>query len=289
MTLHPHATRSGPEPWLSVGRYQLFSRLLVGIELYTDPGTIRDVLLAAQVDALIATIDVQQRRTAIPLQALAEQLDLTSYTWLGTTSFAQSPEQAVEIARGLRRGLGIELIKLDVRDSANQPDREGTLLATRLLLADGFHLMPLIQPHVATALTLRELGCCAIRLLAAPVASRRGIVDPGAITACIEAVGGPVVVEGGLGSPAHIIQAIELGATAVLVNTMVAEAAHQAGMAAAARLALLAGRLAVAARRPPAPGERAAPAVSPHRALRPEPRGSGPGSPAAGADPHDAG
>ena len=254
MTHERHAAVFGPDPWLSTGRHQLFSRLLIGIERYTDPVAVGEVLRAAGADALITTIDVQQRHSSVPLLALHDQLDLGRYVWMGTTSFAGSPGEAVATARALRSSLGIDLLKLDVRDGRQRPDTEGTLVAARVLLAEGFAVLPFIEPDVDVALALQDLGCSAIRLMAAPVASFRGIVDPAAIAKCIGSLDVPAVVEGGLGSPADITRALELGASAVLVNAMVVEATDPAAMARAAWYGLLSGGLATAARRAPRAG-----------------------------------
>jgi thiazole synthase len=92
------------------------------------------------------------------------------------------------------------------------------------------------------AKTPQDIGCSALRIMASPVASYRGIDDEPLIRKVIEAVDIPVIVEGGLGSPVHALTAMELGASAVLVNTAVAQAADPVRMAAAMRHAVLSGR-----------------------------------------------
>ena len=144
-------------------------------------------------------------------------------------------------AQALRTALGLDIIKLDVRDGTNLPDAGATLLAAKELLADGFHLMPFVQPDRHVVMQLEEMGCAAVRLMAAPVASFRGLVDVPALEGCIRALTIPAVVEGGIGSPADVTRAFELGADAVLVNTAVARANHPVRAAAAMRHAALAG------------------------------------------------
>jgi thiazole synthase len=90
---------------------------------------------------------------------------------------------------------------------------------------------------VETVARLQALGCRAIRLMASPVASYRGLDDPAALSACLRVLDVPAVIEGGLGSPEHVTQAFDLGADAVLVNTLIARADHPVGMAAAVRRA----------------------------------------------------
>jgi thiazole synthase len=238
----------GLEPWLRTGRCALRSRLLVGIEQYTDPALVGAVLEAAGAEVFIVTCDQSGSRASLLLSDLDEAVDLDRYVQVGTTSFATTADAAVRTAHQLRDAFGIDVIKLDVRDGANMPDTEATVLAARRLLADGFVLLPFIIADVGAARELEDLGCAALRLLGSEVGGYQGISDPGVISRCVERLTIPVVVEGGIGSPAHVIQAFELGASAVLVNTMIAGAADPAGMAGALQLAVLSGGLATRSR-----------------------------------------
>lgn len=229
------------EPWLRLGDREFRSRLLVGIEQYTSPALVGEVLRASGADVFITTYDLERTRSSLLLSDLDRHLDLDAYLWIGTTSFAHSAQDAVRTARRLRSALGLDIIKLDVRDATNLPDADATLLAAKELLTDGFQLLPFVLPDPEVALQLQEMGCSAVRLMAAPVASFAGLRDPDALRVCLEALTVPAVVEGGIGGPADVTRAFELGADAVLVNTAVARADSPARMAAAMRHATLAG------------------------------------------------
>lgn len=231
------------EPWLKIGAREFRSRVIVGIEQYDSVPLVRDVLNAAGADVFITTVDPDNRRSSLLLMDLEDELPLEKFTWIGTTSFARSKESAVRTARIIRESLGIEILKLDVRGEDNVPDNAGTVEAARELRAEGMELMPFILPDTGTARELEELGCAALRVMAAPVASGRGIVDPDAVRAVIDQVRIPVVVEGGLGCARHVAQAMELGAAATLVNTALVRAESPLLMAAAMRQAALAGLL----------------------------------------------
>ncbi|GCD20780.1 hypothetical protein ACFO3K_19895 [Cellulomonas algicola] len=233
----------GPEPWLRLGDRGFHSRLLVGVEQYTDPGLVGRVLTASGADVFITTYDLEQTRSSLLLSDVDREVDLGAFTWIGTTSFAHSAKDAVETARRLRDALGLDIIKLDVRDATNLPDGDATVSAAKTLLNDGFSLLPFILPDLGTARVLEGMGCSALRLMASPVASYRGLVDPDLLRGCIDAVDIPTVVEGGLGSPADVTRAFEIGASAVLVNTLVARAPDPVRMARAVRHAALAGGL----------------------------------------------
>jgi thiazole synthase len=233
----------GSQPWLRIGQRQFHSRLLLGVEQYTEPALVRDVLAASGADVFITTYDLERTRSSLLLSDLDREIDLDTLTWIGTTSFSHSAVDAVGTARQLRATLGLDIIKLDVRDGDNRPDAQATILAAKELLNDGFSLLPFLLPDIDNARVLEGMGCSALRLMAAPVGSYRGLVEPERLRACIDAVDIPTVVEGGLGSPADVTRAFELGADAVLVNTLVARATDPVRMARAVRYGALAGGL----------------------------------------------
>ncbi|WFE20058.1 thiamine biosynthesis protein ThiG [Solwaraspora sp. WMMD937] len=230
--------------WLTLGGYELTSRLLVGIEQYTSPTMVRQVLEVTNSQVFITTVDPDNNRPSLLLSDLADELPMDRYLWIGTTSFARSGSSALRTAHILRDSYGIELLKLDVRDDGNMPDNRATVEIAATLRDQGFSVLPFILPDEQDAAALESLGCSALRVMAAPVASGRGIPDPGPIRRIIDGVGIPVVVEGGLGTARHVTLAMEMGASAVLVNTALVEARQPLLMAASMRSAVEAGRLA---------------------------------------------
>jgi thiazole synthase len=231
------------EPWLTLGGYGLTSRLIVGIEQYTSPAMVRQVLEATESRVFITTVDPDNRRASLQLSDLAGELPLDEYLWVGTTSFARSADSALRTAQILRDSYGIDIIKLDVRDDDNRPANRATVEVAAKLREQGVTVLPFIVPDEADALDLQMMGCAAVRVMAAPVASGQGVLDPALIRRIIERLSIPVVVEGGLGSARHVTLAMELGASAVLVNTALTVARQPLRMAAAMRLAVHAGRL----------------------------------------------
>ena len=242
-----HAESTPAQPWLVAGGHEFRSRLILGIEQYTSPELVGAVLAAGHCDVFITTFDQSNTRTSLLLSDLDDAMDLNSLAWIGTTSFARSCGEAVDTARKLRQSFGIDVMKLDVRNSDNMPDGAQTIRAAEQLLAEGFAVLPFVTADLDVTTRLAEIGCSAIRVMASPVASARGIVDETAVRRVIETLDVPVVVEGGLGTPEHVTAAMRLGAAAVLVNTAVAIAPDSALMAAAMWHAVAAGRLAVQA------------------------------------------
>lgn len=233
------------EPWLVIGDREFQSRLILGIEQYVSAELVARVLDAGAADVFITTFDHTNTKPSLLLAELDNAMDLDRFIWIGTTSFAQSKDEALRTAQMLRKSFGIDIIKLDVRPNDNLPNNEQTVEAARELIGDGFAVLPFILPDPETARALEEIGCSAIRAMASPVASYRGINDESMIRKVIEAVDLPVIVEGGIGSPVHVVIAMQLGAAGVLVNTAVARASDPAKMAASMRHAVLAGHAAI--------------------------------------------
>lgn len=230
------------EPWLRIGTREFRSRLIVGIEQYDSVSVVRDVLTVTDADIFITTVDPDNRRSSLLLSDLDAVLDLDRFTWIGTTSFARSKEGALRTADVLRDSWGIDILKLDVRGEDNMPDNRQTIEAAHELREKDWALLPFILPDLDTAMALQDAGCSALRVMAAPVASGRGIVDPQPIQEIIDALSIPVIVEGGLGTAHHVAQAMGMGAAATLVNTALVQAKDPMKMALAMRHATMAGR-----------------------------------------------
>jgi thiazole synthase len=232
------------EPWLVIGDVQFHSRLIVGIEQYTSVELVADVLAAGDCDVFITTFDLSHERPSLMLSDLDRVMGLDHFIWIGTTSFARSMDEALNTARVLRKTFGIDIMKLDVRPRDNMPDNAQTVQAARTLVEEGFGVLPFIAPDPDVAVALQDAGCSALRVMASPVASYRGIDDVPSVHSVIESVSIPTIVEGGIGSPTHVMGAVGLGADAVLVNTAIAQAADPPRMAAAMRHAVLSARYA---------------------------------------------
>jgi thiazole synthase len=232
------------EPWLVLGEQRFRSRLLVGIEQYESASLVRQVLQASGSDVFITTMDPDNHRSSLLLTDLVDELPTSAYHWIGTTSFARSAESALKTALMLRDCHGINVMKLDVRSDDNRPDNAATIKAAETLRAEGMQLLPFILPNTDDASALERLGCAAVRVMAAPVASGRGIPGPRKLREVIEHTELPVIVEGGLGTASHVTLAMELGAAGVLVNTALVRAAEPLVLAESMKHAVRAGLLA---------------------------------------------
>jgi thiazole synthase len=127
-----------------------------------------------------------------------------------------------------------------------------TIEAARILVKEGFQVLPYVTDDPIACKRLEEIGCAAVMPLAAPIGSGLGIRNPYNLRIIIEQSRVPVIVDAGVGTASHAAEALELGCDAVLMNTAIAGAKDAILMAEAMRLAVEAGRKAFRAGRIPA-------------------------------------
>src|SRR5262249_58787503 len=154
----------------------------------------------------------------------------------------------------LAREAGVgKLVKLEVigDDKTLFPDVPATIEAAKILVKEGFVVLPYINDDPITAKRLEDIGCAAVMPLAAPIGSGLGIRNPYNIRIILEQAKVPVIVDAGVGTASDAAMALELGCDAVLMNTAIASAKDPILMADAMRQAVEAGRKAYLAGRIP--------------------------------------
>ena len=235
--------------WQLAGR-TLRSRLIVGTGKYKDEAETKAALAAS--GAEIVTVALRR----VDLNAsnnLLNWIDRERYTLLPNTAGCYTADDAVRTLR-LARELGIaDLVKLEVIGDPKTllPDNEETLVAARILIAEGFTVLPYCTDDPIVCRKLQELGCAAVMPLAAPIGSGLGIRNPHNLALIIEQATVPVIVDAGVGTASDAAVAMELGCDGVLMNTAIAAAKHPVAMAEAMRLGIVAGRMAFVAGRMP--------------------------------------
>ena len=131
------------------------------------------------------------------------------------------------------------------------PDNEGLIEATKVLVKEGFVVLPYTTDDPVVCRKLEDAGAAAVMPLGAPIGSGLGIQNPNNISIIKEFASVPVIVDAGVGSASDAAFAMELGADAVLMNTAIAQADQPILMAQAMRHAVEAGRLSFLAGRIP--------------------------------------
>lgn len=122
------------------------------------------------------------------------------------------------------------------------PDGYETIEATKILVKEGFVVLPYISPDLMVARRIEEAGAAAVMPLGAPIGSNRGFKTKELVRILINEIDLPIIVDAGLGKPSHACEAMEMGADACLVNTAIASADNPAVMAKAFGKAVQAGR-----------------------------------------------
>jgi len=173
---------------------------------------------------------------------------------LPNTAGCFDSEHAIRTARLAREALNTEWVKLEVIGDKTTlfPDNEQTLEAAKVLVKEGFIVLPYFTDDLIMAKKLLDAGCPAVMPLAAPIGSGLGVQNPANLRIMREQLPDAVIiVDAGVGTASDAAIAMELGADAILMNTAIAEAANSAQMAEAMKLTVQAGRLAYLSGRMP--------------------------------------
>lgn len=228
------------------------SRLIVGTGKYKDFAETKKAIEVS--GAEIVTVAVRRVNITDPnKENLLDYLDPKKYTILPNTAGCYNADDAVRTCR-LAREAGVgKLVKLEVigDDRTLFPDVPATLDAAKILVKEGFIVLPYINDDPITAKKLEEMGCAAVMPLAAPIGSGLGIRNPYNIKIILEHAKVPVIVDAGVGTASDAALAMEMGCDAILMNTAIAGAKDPILMAEAMRQGVEAGRKAFLAGRIP--------------------------------------
>jgi thiazole synthase len=228
------------------------SRLIVGTGKYPSHQVMKachEASGAQMVTVAVRRLDLQAKGE----DSLLHWIDTGRIQLLPNTAGCYTAEDAVRTCR-LAEELGLsKWVKLEVLgdEKTLYPDVEETLKAARVLVKEGFTVLPYTSDDVITARKLADMGCAAVMPLAAPIGSGLGIRNPHNIRLILEAVQVPVIVDAGVGTASDAAIAMELGIDGILMNTAIAQAQEPVRMARAMKLAVEAGREAFLAGRIP--------------------------------------
>lgn len=237
---------------LKIADKEFSSRFMIGTGKYPDFEVMEKAHSAS--GSQIVTVAIRRVDIGAPGHVgLMDHIDLDKYWILPNTAGCATAEEAIRIAR-LSRAMGINnWIKLEVIPDPTflLPDPIATLEAAKVLVEEGFVVLPYINADPILAKRLEEVGCATVMPLASPIGSGRGVRNLDNIKIIIEQSNIPVIVDAGLGVPSDAATVMELGADACLLNTAVALAQDPEKMALAFKLGIEAGRAAYEAGRIP--------------------------------------
>ncbi|XXF80892.1 thiazole synthase [Myxococcaceae bacterium GXIMD 01537] len=237
---------------LTIAGVTFQSRLIIGTGKYPS----FDIMKQCHEASGAEMVTVAVRRLDLKAQgeaSLMNWIDTQRMRLLPNTALCYTADDAVRTCR-LAEELGMsKWVKLEVLgdEKTLYPDVEETLKAARVLVKEGFTVLPYTSDDPITARKLEDVGCAAVMPLAAPIGSGLGVRNPHNIRLIRETVKVPVIVDAGVGTASDAAIAMELGVDAVLMNTAIAGAREPVRMAIAMKKAIEAGRDAFLAGRIP--------------------------------------
>lgn len=239
-----------PDSLLTIADKSFSSRLIVGSGKYAT----NEVMVQALEASNAEMITVAVRRVNLSdrsRESLLDHIDTSKYFLLPNTAGCYSADDAIRAARlGREAGLS-NWVKLEVIGDEKTlfPDNEALLDATRVLVKEGFVVLPYTNDDPIACRKLADAGAAAVMPLGAPIGSGLGIQNSNNIRIIKEASTVPVIVDAGVGTASDAVIAMELGVDGVLMNTGIAGADNPVEMAEAMKFAVKAGRLAYLAGR----------------------------------------
>jgi thiazole synthase len=233
---------------MKLGDVELTSRLMLGTGKFAGAAVMLEAVKASGAEVVTVALrrfnaDDASDDLLGPLQALG------NVQLMPNTSGARTAAEAVRAAHLARELCGSRLIKVEIHPNPHHlmPDPIETYEACRILVADGFVVMPYMPADPVLAKRLEDIGCASVMPLGAAIGSGGGLQTRAMLALIVRESGIPVIVDAGLRTPSEAALAMELGCSAVLVNSAVAAAEDPVAMARAFALAVEAGRQARAA------------------------------------------
>src|SRR5947209_19843397 len=201
------------------------SRLIVGTGKYRSGQETARAIEAS--GAEMVTVAVRRINLDRNKESLLDFISPDKYFLLPNTAGCYTAEEAIHTAR-LGREVGLsDWVKVEViGDQATlYPDVQATIEATRVLVKEGFTVLPYTSDDIVVAKRLLDAGAAAIMPLGAPIGSGMGIQNTANIRILRELITGvPLIVDAGVGTASDATIAMELGADGVLMNTGIAAA-----------------------------------------------------------------
>jgi thiazole synthase len=221
------------------------SRLIVGTGKYPSNAVMvqaHDASGAEMVTVAVRRVNISDRSR----ESMLDYIDRSRYTLLPNTAGCYTADEAIRTARLAQEAGLSNWIKLEVIGDEKTlfPDNEALVEATRVLVKEGFVVLPYTTDDPVVCRKLEDAGASAVMPLGAPIGSGLGIQNANNLRIIREFARVPVIVDAGVGTASDAALAMELGADAVLMNTAIAGAGEPVAMARAMKLAVEAGRLA---------------------------------------------
>ncbi len=238
---------------LIIANREFDSRLIIGTGKYRSNEEMIDAFSrsgAEMITVAVRRVNITDRSQG----SLLDHIDLKKFSLLPNTAGCYTADEAVRTAM-LAREVGLSSwVKVEVIGDQKTlfPDNEATLEATKILVKEGFTVLPYFSDDLIMAKKLIDAGASAVMPLAAPIGSGLGIQNPNNLRIMREQITSvPIIVDAGVGTASDACFAMELGIDGLLMNTAIAEAKNPGLMSEAMNLAVKSGRMSYLAGRMP--------------------------------------
>src|ERR1044072_7093624 len=193
-------TAVAPSEELLINGRVFKSRLIIGTGKYRSFDEMKAAHRAS--GAEMVTVAVNRvplgRETEAFLDHLSPEMKI-----LPNTAGCYDTDHAVRTARLAREALETDWIKLEVIGDPVTllPDNEPTLEAAKVLVKEGFIILPYFSDDLIMAKKLLDAGCPAVMPLAAPIGSGMGVQNPSNLRIMREQLAdATMIVDGGVGT-----------------------------------------------------------------------------------------
>jgi len=221
------------------------SRLMIGSALYPSPEIMKNAIKAS--GSQIVTVALRRQSAgeqgSNPFWDIIKELGVTV---LPNTAGCHTAKEAITTAMMAREVFQTDWIKLEVIGNQYnlQPDPFALVEATKVLIDDGFRVLPYMTDDLVLAQRLADIGCTTLMPWGSPIGSGRGLMNPYNLKVIRKQFPDlNLIVDAGIGKPSDAIEAMELGFDGVLLNSAVALAQEPVMMGKAFKYAVHAGRL----------------------------------------------
>ena len=196
-----------PAPWsliriaLVIAGREFKSRLIVGTGKYSSFAVMQRAHEASGADMVtvaVRRVNISDRSK----ESLLDYIDTDRIALLPNTAGCYTADDAVRTARlGREAGLS-NWVKLEVIGDEKTlfPDNEELLVATRILVKEGFVVLPYTTDDPVVCRKLEDAGAAAVMPLGAPIGSGLGIQNANNIRIIREAARVPIILDAGVGT-----------------------------------------------------------------------------------------
>ena len=220
------------------------SRFLLGTALYNSPELMRASIEASRCE--IVTLGLRRQNPGNrDGAAIWQYIQDSGCRLLPNTAGCKSVKEVVTLAEMSREMFDTPWIKLEViGDDYNlQPDPFALVEAAKILIKDGFKVLPYCTDDLILCQRLVDVGCQVLMPWGSPIGTGQGLLNRYNLRTLRERIKHvPLIIDAGLGAPSQAAEAMEMGFDGILLNSAVAKAQNPPLMASAFADAIDAGR-----------------------------------------------